>query len=117
MAGLFTSDSMRVVRLGAIGIVIAAAFYLVGSSVSGLTGFGFTVASIGVGAVTLGLVAAQTVECVTDHRRRASLVATRSQDEAESIGGPVGRCGLCHRQRVRLSGILLCPECDQSSTA
>lgn len=117
MAGLFTSGPIQVVRMGVAGIGIAAVCYWIGRHTNGLAGFSATIASLGVVAVTLGVVAVQGVEHLTAHRRGATFVADRRQVEAESLGGPVDRCGLCHRPRARLGGILLCLSCDQYDMA
>ena len=117
MDGLFTSGSVRVVRMGAIGVAIAAVCYWIGRHTNGLAGFSATIVSLGIVAITLGVAAAQTVEHLTAHRRGATSVADRPHVETEPPGEPVDRCGLCHRPRERLGAILLCPSCDRYHVA
>lgn len=117
MAGLSSSGPIRVVRMGVAGIAIAAVCYWIGRHTNGLAGFSATIASLGVVAVTLGVVAAQSVEHMTAHRRGATFVVDRRQVETDSPGGPVDRCGLCHRPRARLGGVLLCLSCDKRDMA
>ena len=116
VVGRFASGSIRIVRIGGSGIAIAAACYWTGRHTGGLTGFGATIASLAVVAVTLGLVAALCVEYLTRERQSESRVVELPSTVPRHTSSRRGRCGICNQQRVRVGATLLCPNCDQHPT-
>ena len=116
MVDRFASGSIQIVRIGGSGIAIAAACYWIGRHTGGLTGFGATIASLAVVAITLGLVAALSVEYLTGETQSESRVVGWPSTVPRHTVSRRGRCGICNQQRVRFGATLLCPNCDQHPT-
>jgi len=112
----FASGSIQIIRIGGVGITIAAACYWIGTHNGGLAGFGATIASLAVVAITLGLVAALSVEYLTGERQSESRVVGWPSRVQRHTASRRGRCGICSQRRVRFGATLLCPNCDQHPT-
>jgi hypothetical protein len=112
----FASGSIQIVRIGGSGIAIAATCYWIGRHTGGLAGFSATIASLAVVAITLGLVAALSVEYLTGDRQPESRVVGWPSTVPHHTASRRGRCGICSQQRVRFGATLLCPKCDQRPT-
>lgn len=108
----FMSGLIRIVRFGVVGIAIAAACLWVGTHTDGLAGFGATIASLAVATITFGVVAARTVDILTEERRSDSHVAAWAASGSPDAARRSEPCSLCGRHRVRYGATLLCPNCD-----
>jgi hypothetical protein len=97
-------------------MAIAAASYWIGTHTGGLPGFGATMASLAIAAVTLGLVAALIVDNLTGEKQSDFRVAERPSPAPRESPQPRRRCGICNQQRARFGATLLCPNCDQQPT-
>ena len=99
-------ESLGILRSGLLALVLAVAFFWAGSSLDSFAGFGFTMASLGSGAVGTGLVVAAVTELLSDpDRRRARAPLPHTTN--------LGRCGICHQRRIQRTGLVVCPTCDQ----
>ena len=112
----FTSGLIRVVRLGVVGIAGAAACFWIGTHTGGLAGFGATMGSLALAAVTLGVVAARTVDILLEERRSEPYVAPRPASGPHRAAWRREACGVCGRRRVQYGAIILCPNCDPHPT-
>lgn len=116
MIDRFASGSIQIARIGGAGIAIAAACYWIGTHTGGLTGFGTTIASLAVVTITLGLVAALSVEHLTSERPSQSRIVRWPTTRPRNTATRRQRCGICNQQRVRFGATLICPNCDQHPT-
>ncbi len=111
------SDPSRILRVGFIALILAAAFFWGGRTLDGFAGFGFTMGSLACGAVGLGLVIARAMENLENPERRRphapGLRRMGTSDRADSAG----RCGICHQRRIQRPGLVVCPTCDRHLTA
>lgn len=106
----------RVLRTGFSAIFLAAMFFWTGSALDGLLGFGFTMASLGCGAVGLGLLIAEAMEQLSNPERRKPREPGRRRFGTAERPPSVGRCGICHQRRIQRSGLVVCPTCDRHLT-
>lgn len=106
-------DSTRMDQLGLPGVFIAAILLWGGMSLTGLAGFALTMAALGTGAVSIGLLVAHTANLVSTHGLRTGIAASRQHGGGSTAPAASSRCGLCRRRRVRVGDIALCPRCDR----
>lgn len=106
----------RILRTGITALLLAAAFFWVGNTLDGFAGFGFTMASLGCGAVGLGLVTAEATEHLSNSERPGSRTSDRRPAGSLEQAAALGRCGICHQRRVQRSTLVVCPTCDRHLT-
>jgi len=110
MADPSIPNPSRIFRAGFVAILVAVVTFWAGRNLVGFAGFGLTMASLGSGAVGIGLVIAAATEHLSNPERwRAQMPAPRKVDS-------LGRCGICNERRVQRTGLVVCPTCDRHLT-
>lgn len=106
----------RVLRTGVTALLLAVVFFWAGNTFDGFAGFGFTMASLGCGAVGLGLVIAEAMERLSNPERQTPQTPDQRRAGTSERADAPGRCGICRQRRVQRAGLVVCPTCDRHLT-
>ena len=111
------SSPSRIFRVGIVALILSVVFFWSGRTLEGFDGFALTMASLGCGAVGLGLTIAEAAEHLSHLERWRPRVPGRPHTDRSEGVVSLGRCGICNQRRIQRPGLVVCPTCDRHLTA